>query len=234
MGGSSSQPRTDRVHSPINAFSLEDLYTPAFSDSFQENTAYWQETNPYEVPVEQVATSPTKKKKLKNTSNLKIKPRTRVTRGSKVAFGLRFCRTSRAKHSSIDVEQSGKASINLNTNVGDNDEDEVQETQRPQGRDKAKGAGKKKGSKSSASASASSNVNEDALARLMVTEMTAQEKQERLAFLDIKWREAECLEQEIEQQDTRLYLQQYNHLTGDQRKAMDAVKARIKAKYNLE
>ncbi|GJU89050.1 hypothetical protein Tco_1301473 [Tanacetum coccineum] len=74
--------------------------------------------------------------------------------------------------------------------------------------DKAKAAGKKKGSKSSASSSvnedalarwvlkrlkgewskssASSSVNEDALARLMVTEMGAQEKEERLAFLEIK------------------------------------------------
>ncbi|GKB47415.1 hypothetical protein Tco_0898168 [Tanacetum coccineum] len=63
MGGSSSQPRTDRVHSPINAFSLEDLYTPEFSDSFQEYTGYWQAPNPYEVPTEQVATSLMKKKK---------------------------------------------------------------------------------------------------------------------------------------------------------------------------
>ncbi|GKD29591.1 hypothetical protein Tco_1240369, partial [Tanacetum coccineum] len=61
-----------------------------------------------------------------------------------------------------------------------------------------------------------------------------QEKQERLAFLDIKRREVECREQEIEQHGMRLYLQSYDHLTGDQRKAMDAVRARIKAKYNLE
>ncbi|GKA57830.1 hypothetical protein Tco_0757018 [Tanacetum coccineum] len=61
-----------------------------------------------------------------------------------------------------------------------------------------------------------------------------EENQERLAFLDIKWREVDCREQEIEQQDMRLYLQPYDHLTGDQRKAMDAVRARIKAKYNLE
>nr|GEX28860.1 hypothetical protein [Tanacetum cinerariifolium] len=176
-----------------------------------------------------------------------LKTASMVTRGSKLAFGLRFCRTSRAKHSSTDVErseggskkhkstgsssfntESEEASINLNTNVGDNDEDEVQETQRPRGMDKAKDAGKKKRSKSSASAS--SNVNDDALARLMVTEMTAQEKQERLAFLDIKRREVECREQEIEQQDMRLYLQPYDHLTGDQLKAMDVVRARINAK----
>ncbi|GKD28600.1 hypothetical protein Tco_1239378 [Tanacetum coccineum] len=77
-------------------------------------------------------------------------------------------------------------SIQSHTNVDDNDEDKVQEIQRPEGRDKARAAGRKnKGSKSSAS----SSVNEDALARLMVTEMGAQEKEERLAFLEIKRRE---------------------------------------------
>ncbi|GJS94816.1 hypothetical protein Tco_0801784 [Tanacetum coccineum] len=60
MGGSSSQPQPSQPpRSPINAFSLEELYTP----DFLENTAYWQEPNPYEATGEQVATSPTKKKK---------------------------------------------------------------------------------------------------------------------------------------------------------------------------
>ncbi|GKB88125.1 hypothetical protein Tco_0960397 [Tanacetum coccineum] len=63
MGGSSSQPRTDQVLSPINVFLLEDLYTPDFSDPSQDNTGYWQPPNPYEASDEQVATSPTKKKK---------------------------------------------------------------------------------------------------------------------------------------------------------------------------
>ncbi|GJT96009.1 RNA-directed DNA polymerase, eukaryota [Tanacetum coccineum] len=60
------------------------------------------------------------------------------------------------------------------------------------------------------------------------------EKEERLAFLEIKRREVECREQEIEQQDMRFYLQPYDHLTGDQRKAMDEIRAKIKAKYNLQ
>ncbi|GJX48329.1 hypothetical protein Tco_0273519 [Tanacetum coccineum] len=63
MGGSSSQPRTDPAMSPINEFPVEELYSPQFSDSFQENIGYWQEHTPHESPVEQVATSPTKKKK---------------------------------------------------------------------------------------------------------------------------------------------------------------------------
>nr|GEW01577.1 hypothetical protein [Tanacetum cinerariifolium] len=126
-------------------------------------------------------------------------------------------------------EESEEAIINLNTNVDDNNEDEVQEIQRPEGRDKARAAGKKKWSKSSAS----SSVNEDALARLLVTEMCAQEKEERLAFLEIKMRKVECRERELEQQDMRFYPQPYDHLVGDQRKAMDEVRAKIKAKYNL-
>ncbi|GJR32710.1 putative reverse transcriptase domain-containing protein [Tanacetum coccineum] len=129
-------------------------------------------------------------------------------------------------------KESGEASINLNTTVGDNDDDDVQEIRRPRGRDKAKAAGKKRGSKSSASAS--SSVNEDALARLMVTEMGAQEKEERLALFEIKRREVEYRERGIEQQDMRFYLQPYDHLTGDQRKAMDEIRAKIKAKYNLQ
>ncbi|GKA08344.1 gamma-glutamyltranspeptidase 1 [Tanacetum coccineum] len=132
--------------------------------------------------------------------------------------------------SSFNTE-SGEASINLNTNVNDNDEDEVQKIQRPKGMDKTRAVGRKnKRSKSSAS----SSVNEDALARLMVTEIGAQEKEEQLSFLDIKRREVECRERELEQQDMRSYLQPYDHLVEDQRKAMDEIRAKIKAKYNLQ
>nr|GEX02319.1 hypothetical protein [Tanacetum cinerariifolium] len=49
MGGSSSQPRTNPPRSPINAFSIEELYTTEFSESLQENTGYWQQPNPYEA-----------------------------------------------------------------------------------------------------------------------------------------------------------------------------------------
>nr|GEV69393.1 hypothetical protein [Tanacetum cinerariifolium] len=134
--------------------------------------------------------------------------------------------------SSFNTE-SREASINLNTTVGDdNDEDEVQEIRRPQGRDKARAAGRKKnkGLKSVES----SNVNEDGLAKLMVNEITSIQKEERLAFLDIKRREVECRERELEQQDMMFYLQPYDHLTENQRKAMDEIRAKIKAKYNLQ
>ncbi|GKC80550.1 hypothetical protein Tco_1131324 [Tanacetum coccineum] len=86
-------------------------------------------------------------------------------------------------------------SINLNTNVGDNDEDEVQEIRRQMGRDKARDAAKKKGRTSRALGS--SSINNEALARLMVTEMTTQEKEQRDAFLEIKMREVERHEREL-------------------------------------
>ncbi|GJW99702.1 putative reverse transcriptase domain-containing protein [Tanacetum coccineum] len=89
--------------------------------------------------------------------------------------------------SSFNTE-SGKASINLNANVGDEEEDEVEEIRRPMGRDKAKDDAIKNESR----ASGSSSMNDEALARLMVTEMASQEKEERLAFLEIKRREVEC------------------------------------------
>nr|GEV42784.1 hypothetical protein [Tanacetum cinerariifolium] len=63
MGGSSSQPRTNPPRSPINAFSIEELYMPEFSESLQENIGYWEAPNTYEAAGEQVATSPTKSRK---------------------------------------------------------------------------------------------------------------------------------------------------------------------------
>ncbi|GJY78481.1 hypothetical protein Tco_0484282 [Tanacetum coccineum] len=66
--------------------------------------------------------------------------------------------------SSFNAE-SGDPSINLNNTV--DDENDVQEIRRREGRDKAKNKESK--------ASGSSTMNDDALARLMVTEMTAVE-----------------------------------------------------------
>ncbi|GKE24373.1 hypothetical protein Tco_1435885 [Tanacetum coccineum] len=62
MGGSSSQPRMEPAMSPINAFPVEELYTLEFLNSFRENTGYWKQPNPHKYSIEQVSTSPTKKK----------------------------------------------------------------------------------------------------------------------------------------------------------------------------
>ncbi|GJX64050.1 hypothetical protein Tco_0298393 [Tanacetum coccineum] len=81
-------------------------------------------------------------------------------------------------------------------------------------------------------------MNDEALARLMVTEMANVKKEERLAFLEIKRREVECREREVRNQeyrqcqdDIRFYLQPYYHLIGDVRMAMEELRAEIKAKY---
>ncbi|GJZ83188.1 hypothetical protein Tco_0648361 [Tanacetum coccineum] len=243
MGGSSSQRRTDPAMSPINAFSVEELYTPEFSNSFQENTGYWQELNPHESPVEQVATSPPKKKKpsrarQKRTIQSDDAPQQIAwTTEKEIALAKGWVSISENnKHDSpkwkeialpnFATESEGGSkrhkssgfssfntepeddSINLNTNIGDNNEDEVLEIRRPGGRDKARAAGKNKGSK----ASGSSVMNDDALTRLMVTEMTTQKKEERLAFIEIKMRKVECREREVaaeyraQQEDIRFYL----------------------------
>ncbi|GJV68600.1 gamma-glutamyltranspeptidase 1 [Tanacetum coccineum] len=130
---------------------------------------------------------------------LKDRPKWQEIALPKFSTGSGGSKRHKSSGSSSFNTESREASINLNTNVGDNDEDEMQEVQRLEGKDKARAVRKKKGSKGSGS----SNVNEDALARLMVTEMTTQEKTERLAFLEIKMREVEYREREIEQQDMR-------------------------------
>nr|GEX28395.1 hypothetical protein [Tanacetum cinerariifolium] len=134
---------------------------------------------------------------------LKDRPKWQEITLLKFSTGSGGSKRHKSSGSSPVNTKSGEASINMNTVVGDTDENEVQEI-RPNDRDNARAAGRK--NKMSKSASAS-NVNEDALAKLMVTEMTAQDKEERLAFLDIKRREVECRERELEQQDMRFYLQ---------------------------
>ncbi|GKD26456.1 hypothetical protein Tco_1232670, partial [Tanacetum coccineum] len=76
---------------------------------------------------------------------------------------------------------------------------------------------------------------------LMVNEMTSAEVQQREAFMELKRKEVECREREIatteyraQQEDIKLYLSPYDHLTGEQRLAMDKIRAKIKAKYNLQ
>nr|GEU85735.1 hypothetical protein [Tanacetum cinerariifolium] len=71
--------------------------------------------------------------------------------------------------------------------------------------DKAKGAMKKKGPR----ASGSSSTNDEALARLMVSEMATQNKraiemhkEERKAYLEIKMRDLECRERELENHES--------------------------------
>nr|GEV52856.1 hypothetical protein [Tanacetum cinerariifolium] len=112
--------------------------------------------------------------------------------------------------SSFNTE-SGEASINLNTNVGDNNEDEVQKIRRPEGRDKARATWKKN---KESKLTGSSTLNEDEMARVDGNWDDNSGEEEHLEFLEIKMRDVECREQEIEQQDMRFYLHPYDHLTG--------------------
>ncbi|GKE61859.1 hypothetical protein Tco_1512226 [Tanacetum coccineum] len=115
-------------------------------------------------------------------------------------FGKKYGKRYKiAEFSSFNTE-SGDASINLNVDVGDDEEDEVQELARLMGRDKAKGL-KKKGAGSSGS---SSSMNDEALVRLIVFELAMHNKraiemnkEERLAFLEIRMREVEIREREL-------------------------------------
>ncbi|GJT03774.1 hypothetical protein Tco_0838236 [Tanacetum coccineum] len=261
MGCSSSQLRTNPAMSPLNAFPIEDLYTPEFLESLQGNTGYWQESNPHETMGEQIAwtteeeivlakgwVSVSKKSKHGNAMNQdgfwcevfgvhgeqnKTGWLSNVRYGGEMKDGAPGRDSVLWSVRSFNTE-SENASINLNTNVAD--EDEVQETRRPGGMDKVRAVGKNKGSK----ASGSSTMNDDALARLMVIEMTAQEKAERLAFMEIKRRDVKCREREVaaqeyraQQEDIRFYLQSYDHLTRDRRLTMDEARAKIKAKRDI-
>ncbi|GJZ95298.1 ribonuclease H-like domain-containing protein [Tanacetum coccineum] len=206
--------------------------------SFQENTGYWQQHNPHESPVEEVATSPTKNKK-KATRNRQKKmsqsadaPRqTLWTTEEEIALCKGWLAVSENSRDGNAKKQSGfwvevleyvesktkqhgrrtydmvigkwktvRASVIRFCGIYNNVMRMAQES--GAGDKITAAARKKKGSKSGST----SNVNEDALTKLMVTKMTAQEKEERLTFLDIKMREVECRERELEQQDMRFYL----------------------------
>ncbi|GJT69212.1 hypothetical protein Tco_1028498 [Tanacetum coccineum] len=76
------------------------------------------------------------------------------------------------------------------------------EVLRPMGKDKGRDATKMKGSRSSR-ASRSPSKNKETLARLMETEMTAREKEQRDTILEIKKREVECRERELANEEYR-------------------------------
>ncbi|GKC98492.1 hypothetical protein Tco_1168767 [Tanacetum coccineum] len=201
MGGSSSQPRTDPPRSPINAFLIKELYTPEFLESLQENTCYWQEPNDYEAVGEQVATSPTKKKKA--TRNRQKKPiqtddaprQIAWTTEEEIALAKGWRAVSEnSQHGNMRKKDGFWCEVMAYIESKTKQEGVRKfDDQGGRGRDKARAAAKNKGSK----ASGSSTMNDDALARLMVNEMTSAEVQQREAFIELKKREVECREREI-------------------------------------
>ncbi|GJX81253.1 hypothetical protein Tco_0329402 [Tanacetum coccineum] len=160
MGGLSSQRRTNPAKSPINAFPVEELYTPQFLDSFQDNTGYWQEPNSHEYSIEQVATSPTKTKKpTRDRQKRTIKSDDAPCKhGNTIRQDGFLCEA--LQYIESKTKQYGRRTYDMmRCKIFD---DQGAETKRDV-------LEKNKGSK----ASGSSTMNDDALAMLMVTEMTA-------------------------------------------------------------
>nr|GEW24328.1 hypothetical protein [Tanacetum cinerariifolium] len=144
MGGSSTQRRTDPPMSSIHSFSIEEMYTPQFSDS-----VIFKNPIVKNLPLKQSRPHHRRRRsRLEHTKRGRFKTamhpvRLRGHMRKKlccVKVGLTF-----SKIACLFVQQRvWEARINLNTNVGDDDEDEVQEIRRPIGRDKARDAAKKK------------------------------------------------------------------------------------------
>ncbi|GJT38790.1 retrovirus-related pol polyprotein from transposon TNT 1-94 [Tanacetum coccineum] len=153
-------------------------------------------------------------------------------------YEVEFGKSKTSGSSSFNTE-SGDASFNLNVDAGDEDENKVQEIPRTMGKNKARGS-KKKGVGASGS---SVNINDEAFARLMVSELATQtasiiamKKEECNVYMEIKMKEVDLREREIEmqayrqrQEDMRFYMQPYDHLTMTQLARMEAMRAEIKA-----
>ncbi|GJV78210.1 hypothetical protein Tco_1509794 [Tanacetum coccineum] len=207
--------------SPIHAFSIEDMDSPEFLDSFQHIGSF-QETAHEDSPVG-VTTLPSKSKSKPTRGRFKTRMYPDKLHGqirkklhcvkvgftaqesgvgdedyfnralldyeakNGMQFTLRHCSKRHMTYGSSSFNtESGEASINLNGYVRDDEEDKVQEVRRPMCMDKAKGL-KKKGPRSSGS---SSSMNDEAMARLMVSKLATHnkcaigmKKEERLAFM---------------------------------------------------
>ncbi|GJW06510.1 hypothetical protein Tco_1568933 [Tanacetum coccineum] len=279
MGGSSSQPQPSQPPmSPINAFSLEELYTPDFS----ENTAYWQEPNPCEATGEEVVTSPTKKKKATRNHQKSEYGNARKKDGFWVEVmeyiesktKMEGCRMYDMESGAGDEDYVQKAMIHYQAETGlpfkfchcwDVLKDSLKfaDITFPKLSQGSQGSNKRHKSPGSSSfntdsGEASINLNNTVVGDdkvvadddevvadddevLVVNEMTAAEVEQREKFIELKRREVECREREIaateyrtQQEDMKLYLQPYDHLTGEQRLAWEEIRAKIKMKYNLQ
>nr|GEW50664.1 hypothetical protein [Tanacetum cinerariifolium] len=200
MGGSSSQRPKYPLMPPIHAFQVEEMYTPQFSDTFQENTSYSQELNRKESPIEAIAWTDGEEYALAK-GWVDVSEHSKLGNSRKEAgFGVRFWRTWKANQNSTAVERMIWCARNGRRELPKFATESEGGSKRhksygsclfnTESRDKARDAAKKKGSR----ASGSSSMNDEALARLMVTEMTTQEKEQRDAFIEIKRREVKCRE----------------------------------------
>ncbi|GJX35751.1 hypothetical protein Tco_0247308 [Tanacetum coccineum] len=227
----------------------EDLYTPEFLKSLEENTGYWQEPNSHVEMGEQVATSPMKKKKpnrnlQKRTIQTDDEPRQIAwTTEEKIMLAKGWVAVSEnSKHSNAqkqdgfwceDVLKDGlklKEIAFRNFNTG------------------SEGGSKRHKSSGSSlfnteSGDASINLNTNVVDEDVVQDIRrpgGKDKARAAGKKRIKIREVECHEREVaaqeyraQQEDIRFYLQPYDHLTGDQWLAMNEARAKMKAEYDL-
>ncbi|GJU73321.1 hypothetical protein Tco_1264726 [Tanacetum coccineum] len=244
MRGSSSQPNTEQPMSPIHTFPIEDMYfqhtvhfkKPLVSENSRlgntrKDAGFW-------IEVLQYMESKTRMygRRTYDMVNVKwkmVRPIVvrfcevynnvmRKLKESGAGDGDYFnralldyeaeteCSDKRYKtYGSSSFNTEGvEVSINLNVDVDDDDGDKVKEIRRPIGRDKAKGTMKKKG---------------------------RDHRDRQIKMREVEFRERELTNQEYRQrqEDIRFYLQPYDHLIGDARTTMEALRAEIKAKYNL-
>ncbi|GKE24455.1 hypothetical protein Tco_1435967 [Tanacetum coccineum] len=247
MGGSSSQLNMEQLMSPIHTFPIEDMYTLEFSDSFQ-HTYSFQETAREDSPVEVAAPPPKAKSKptrgrQKRTIENEDAPRqTAWTNAVENEEGYDAgCRTYDMVNGKWKTvcpavvrfcEVYGNVMHRLQeSGVGDEDyfnralldyeaETEVSFKLRHCSDKRYKTYGSS--SFNAEYREASINMNVD------VGDDDGDEVQfdDRLAGTKRK-------EYRQHQEDIRFYLQPYDHLIGYARTAMEALRAEIKAKYNL-
>nr|GEU54786.1 hypothetical protein [Tanacetum cinerariifolium] len=228
----------------INAFPVEKLYSPQFSDSFQANTGYWQEPNPHESPVEQVLTSSTKTKKptrSRQRGRFKAIMHPGRLRGQLrntlcwLKVGLPFLKTSRKESGAGDEDYINRAMIHYQIEIRlpfkyrhcwDVLKDclKWKEIALPKFTTESEGVEvreiRRRGSKDKARAAGKNKGSKASGSSTMNDDALA-----RLMIPAQEYRQ--------QQEDIRFYLQPYDHLTGEQM-AMDEAKAKIKAKFNLQ
>nr|GEY32787.1 hypothetical protein [Tanacetum cinerariifolium] len=198
VGGSSSQQRTNPPMSPIHAFPIEDMYTPKFSDPFQENTTTW-------TREEEIALC----KGWVDVSENNMLGNTRKDAGFWCAI-LQYLENKTKQYGRRTYDMiNGKWKMVRPTVVRFREctilKDSPKWMQSELPKFAAKSGGGSKRYKSSGSSSfnteskkASINLNAN-----VGDDEKDEEKEERLAFSDIKMREVECREQGVRNQEYR-------------------------------
>ncbi|GKA48478.1 ribonuclease 3-like protein 3 [Tanacetum coccineum] len=209
MVGSSSQPHTEQRISHIHAFFIEDMYLPELSDSFQ-HTGSFQETAREDSPVE-VAAPPSNSKSKPTRGHQKMTvqnegaPRAQESGARNEDYFNRTLFDYEAEHGMQFTLRHCWKVLKVSPKWMESEVPKFLSHPQASKRYKTSGSSsdKEKGlkKKRSRSAGSSSSLNDEALAKLMVSELAmhneraiGMKKEERLAFMEIKRREVECRE----------------------------------------